>query len=111
MERKRKLQEIGTSFYVALPPDWIRHWKLEKQSILEVSFKGNMLYIQVPPKDDSPITKILRDQEKTDTRKIQYLGKTFYIGLLPAWIKEQKLSQGDILSIQYSNSDIVTVSA
>ena len=102
---------IGDSFYVALPPDWIRHWELERKFILEVSFKSNMVYIKVPAKDDSPLTKILRNQEKTDTRKIQYLGKTFYIGLPPAWIKEQKLSKGDILSVQYSNSNIVTVSA
>ncbi len=35
---ERKLQNIGDTYYIALPPDWIKRWGLKKKDTLIVQY-------------------------------------------------------------------------
>ena len=49
MERKRRLQYIGDSFYIALPPDWVKHWKLKKGDELTIVYGDKpIVVIEIP---------------------------------------------------------------
>jgi len=37
------------------------------------------------------------------TRKLQFIGNTFYIGIPREWVKHHKLKKGDKLKVEYSD--------
>ena len=47
--RIRKLQKIGDSHYIALPPDWVKHYGLKKSDKLLVQYDdGPIITIKIP---------------------------------------------------------------
>ena len=38
MEKKRKLQLIGNTFYIGLPREWVRHHKLKKGAKFKIEY-------------------------------------------------------------------------
>lgn len=55
MKRERKLQFIEDSYYIALPPDWVRHWKLKKGDILKITYSDKPVVVISVPEPDSEV--------------------------------------------------------
>ena len=104
MELERKLQKIGDSHYISLPPHWIKHHKLKKSDSLNIVYgKKPVVMIKILEPKMSDTTTALME------RKLQNIGDTWYIALPPDWIRYHKLQKGDTLIIQYGDKPCVSV--
>ena len=43
--KRRNIQKAGNSYYVSIPPEFIRRWGLEKGQEVAVIAKGNMIQV------------------------------------------------------------------
>jgi len=103
MEQEKKIQKIGDSYYISLPPDWIKHHKLKKSDSLDIIGKKSVVVIKIPdPKKSDATTELMK-------RKLQNIGDTWYIALPPGWIRHHKLQKGDTLITQYGDKPRVIV--
>ena len=103
MELERKLQKIGDSHYISLPPHWIKHHNLKKSDSLNIIGKRSVVVIKTLESKKPDGTVELME------RKLQNIGDTWYIALPPNWIKRHKLQKGDTLIIQYGDKPRVIV--
>lgn len=103
MELERKLQKIGDSYYISLPPHWIKHHKLKKSDSLNIIGKKSVVVIKIlKPKKSDTTTELME-------RKLQNIGDTWYIALPLDWIRRHNLQKGDTLIIQYGDRPRVIV--
>jgi phosphate uptake regulator len=55
MQKNRKLQRIGDTFYVSLPPDWVREHELKKGDKLKVTYDDKpAVLIEIPEAEEDP---------------------------------------------------------
>lgn len=104
MEQEKRIQKIGDSFYISLPPDWIKHHKLKKSDSLNIVYgKKPVVVIKIlDPKKSDATTELME-------RKLQNIGDTWYIALPPDWIRRHNLQKGDTLITQYGDKPRVIV--
>jgi len=43
------------------------------------------------------------------TRKLQFIGDSFYVALPPEWVKAMGLKKGDKLDIEYGDKPVVVI--
>lgn len=103
MEKQRRIQFIGDAYYISLPPDWVKQHKLKQGDILVIRPTTKpVVRVKIP----SPLVELKPSERK---RKLQFIGDTYYIALLPEWIKHWNLKKGDKLVVEYSDKPIVRV--